>query len=67
MPKHSSSGGNIDPQHNSIAAWIEVRFIFLSMHIEENLVTLESVYKRCPLYRENSSKLIELSSIIEIV
>ncbi len=25
MPKHSSSGGNLDPQHNSIAAWAEVR------------------------------------------
>ena len=23
MPKHSSSGGNLDPQHNSIAAWTE--------------------------------------------
>ena len=23
-PKHSTSGGNIDPQHNAISAWIEV-------------------------------------------
>ena len=25
-PKHSTSGGNIDPLHNAISAWIEVSY-----------------------------------------
>ena len=23
-PKHSTSGGNVDPKHNAISAWVEV-------------------------------------------
>lgn len=26
-PKHSTAGGNVDPKHNGISAWIEVSVI----------------------------------------
>ena len=30
---HSSAGGNLDPMHNSITAWVEVRNLCMPLHI----------------------------------
>ena len=30
---HSSTGGNLDPMYNSITAWVEVRNLFMPLHV----------------------------------